>query len=88
MDEVKCEVARNLARQLDDAQDARSGAVLQSVPAMSKQLVLLMQQIASEQEEEDTFLRDLFWNDNLQVDMRVWRKQRQAATAAKEVIGE
>ena len=58
--EVHIELARNLARRLDDAGTATSGAVAQAVPAITKQLATEVEHILQVKPEPDAFLAGLF----------------------------
>ncbi len=76
--EVHIELARNLARRLDDAGTATSGAVAQAVPAITKQLSVEVAHILQVKPEPDAFLDGLFAGPD-GIDVRITTHARRIA---------
>lgn len=61
--QVRAQIALALARTLDSARDATSGAVAQSVPGTAKELRETLKEIRDNVKEGDAFLEGLMGDD-------------------------
>jgi hypothetical protein len=50
------EIARSLARQIDDARGRSSGAMAQAVPSLARELGKFIVELLKEKEDDDSFL--------------------------------